>query len=129
MKQKVIDTLTPHANVVKLFNYENEEINGPEKLIQFPDRHGTQYLKASTILYLNSDSNYTYVHFIDGRKLLLSRTMKNVFGFLPITQFIRIHNSYVINIDQIICIRRNTITITGNIDCPLSRSFDKTRLL
>jgi two-component system LytT family response regulator len=58
-------------------------------------------LEFDSILYCESDSNYTTVHLTDCKKIMISRTLKDIENMLPHPQFLRIHHSYVVNINHI----------------------------
>ncbi|MBK7286154.1 MAG: LytTR family transcriptional regulator [Flavobacteriales bacterium] len=49
------------------------------------------------IVRCEADSNYTHVHVKDGRKLLLSRTLKDLDDMLTPHGFFRCHQSHLIN--------------------------------
>lgn len=93
--------------------------------IKFPDSRGFQYLKADSIIYLKSDSNYTYVYFTDGKSQLYSKTLKILNSFLPEEHFVRIHKSYVVNKRYISNITNLGLTIENNVSLPISRRFKK----
>ncbi|MFM2393023.1 MAG: hypothetical protein RLZZ546_1005 [Bacteroidota bacterium] len=124
-----ISKLINQGNIIKLIPPSMEDAQNFDKLIPFPDQNGIQYIKASTILFLKSESNYTHVYFTDDRKLLLSKTLKVVNGYLPSSIFVRIHKSYVINKEHVVALRKNTAHLVGNVAIPLSRSFDKTLII
>ena len=53
------------------------------------------------IIYCESDSNYTFFNLINGDKILVSRTLKDVELMLDPKEFFRIHNSFLINLSHI----------------------------
>ena len=53
------------------------------------------------IMYCVSDGNYTNVMLRDGKKHLLSKTIKSIIDILPAPLFIRVHKKYIVNIDYI----------------------------
>ena len=50
------------------------------------------------IVFLKSDSNYCEIHTKEGKKICCSRTLKYVSSKLPLSNFMRVHNSYVVNV-------------------------------
>jgi DNA-binding LytR/AlgR family response regulator len=89
--------------------------------IYFPSNKAAQLIKPSSIVYLEADSNYTYIHCADGKKMLLSRTIKYLKAYLPEDKFIRIHQSYLVNIDYISTAEKTKITLRDNKCLPVSR--------
>ena len=54
------------------------------------------WLAAREITHLQGEGNYTYVYTSQGKRYLVSKTMKNVQEALR-ADFIRIHKSYIVN--------------------------------
>lgn len=53
------------------------------------------------ILRMEADGNYTEVHFTNGQKLLLTKTLKDFAQILENTGFLRAHQSHLVNFDHI----------------------------
>ncbi len=51
------------------------------------------------IIYLEAQANYTQIFLQGGIKLMASRTLKEYEELLPPEMFVRIHHSYIININ------------------------------
>lgn len=69
--------------------------------IALPSLNGFIFCEISEIVYCRSESNYTRIFLKNGNSLLISRTLKSfeqVFENLP---FVRIHNSYIVNLNYI----------------------------
>ncbi len=58
-------------------------------------------LEYGSILYCESDGNYTRIYFSDQKTIMISKTLKDIESMLPHPNFLRIHNSFVVNIDHI----------------------------
>ena len=63
--------------------------------------YGMLFVETKDILYCESDSNYTSVKLEGGKKLLVSKTMKEIDDTLSGPDFYRIHNSFLINLGHI----------------------------
>lgn len=59
------------------------------------------FLEAGDILYAQSDGNYSTLYLSDGRKIVLTKKLKEIDQMLPDDLFFRIHNSYIINIRKV----------------------------
>ena len=57
--------------------------------------------KISDIVYGEADSNYTTLHLVDGKKITVSKTLKEFENILPETDFCRIHHSTLVNIAHV----------------------------
>lgn len=62
---------------------------------------GLIMVNADDILYCESDSAYCNLVFLNGKSLLLSKTLKDVEDVLHQDEFCRIHNSYLINLQYV----------------------------
>lgn len=63
--------------------------------------YGMQFVETSDIIYCESDNNYTTVKTADGKKLVVSKTLKEIDDTLSGPDFFRIHNSFLINLNHI----------------------------
>lgn len=69
------------------------------KRIAVPERDGVQFVKIENIIYLEAQANYTQIFLEGGVKLMASRTLKEYEELLPPEMFVRIHHSFIININ------------------------------
>lgn len=63
-------------------------------------RTGMTFLKRTDVLYCSSDGAYTNIFLLNGSKLTVSKNLKEVQSALQDDQFVRIHASYLINLDH-----------------------------
>jgi two-component system, LytTR family, response regulator len=81
-------------------------------------------ISVDDILRCESDNYYTYFHFTDGRKLLVSKTLKENEELLSQHNFIRPHKSHLVNIKYIKSYIRQDggyILMTDDTHIPVSR--------
>jgi two-component system, LytTR family, response regulator len=69
--------------------------------LALPTSDGLIFVKIEDILYCEASSNYTQIFMFDGKKHLISRTLKEYEDLLTEHNFFRIHNSYLINLGAI----------------------------
>lgn len=69
--------------------------------IALPVEFGFEFVKINSILYCEADSNYCKVVCLDGKKIILSKTLKFIEEILPPTIFHRIHKSYLVNLNYV----------------------------
>jgi len=98
--QKIKET-KPEDNVAKqlelLFHSVNK-LDGNFKTIIMPTSEGLEFIEVEKISHCHSDSNYTYIHRVDEKPLLIAKTLKEVEEMLEGKGFHRIHHSYLVNI-------------------------------
>jgi len=67
--------------------------------IAVPSRDGLELVKMEEIIYLEASVNYTLIYLRNNTRLTASRTLKDFEELLPVDTFIRIHHSFIININ------------------------------
>ena len=85
-----------------------------------------RYIESADVLYFEADNNSTDIHLNNGEMITAFKTLKHFETVLPTHQFLRIHNSYIINVNQVsrihtgntVCYIRNTTT-----KLPFSKSY------
>jgi two-component system LytT family response regulator len=73
------------------------------------------------ILYLEAMKDYTRI-MLAGKQYLVLAPLINMFGKMPADKFVRIHRSYIVNLDKITEVRGNKIYI-GTTELPLGKLY------
>jgi two-component system LytT family response regulator len=63
--------------------------------------YGMLFVETKDIIYCESDNNYTSVKMTGGKRILVSKTMKEIDETLSGPDFYRVHNSFLINLSHI----------------------------
>ena len=63
--------------------------------------YGMLFVETKDIIYCESDNNYTSVKLTGGKKILVSKTLKEIDETLSGPDFYRVHNSFLINLGHI----------------------------
>lgn len=71
------------------------------KRIAIPTNDGISYFNVDELIYLEADSNYTRLYFTYDRKILASKTMKDFEEQLSDASFIRVHHTFIVNVQHI----------------------------
>lgn len=81
------------------------------------------FIKIDEILYLKADNNTTDIYLVNGKKITAYKTLKFFEDQLPFT-FLRIHNSYIVNINYVTRINvGKSKCYIENILLPFSRTY------
>lgn len=75
--------------------------------IAVPGSKETIYIELGDIIRMESDNNYTYIHRLNQRPMLVSKTIKSFEGLLPETSFIRCHQRHIVNLNHVRSYVRN----------------------
>ena len=118
---EVKDVQTDESQSVTLSPAEvSGEIPKQQSLIICVKSYGDyRYIDSEDVLYFEADNNSTDIHLNNGEMITAFKTLKHFETVLPPTQFLRIHNSYIINVNQVSRIH------TGNTVCYIKNSTTK----
>ncbi len=75
----------------------------------------------SELIYVEAMLNYVLLH-TDSRKLMVYLTIKSIAEQLPAGMFLKVHKSYIINVQKIKSIEGNEVTLT-NAKVTISQNF------
>jgi two-component system LytT family response regulator len=73
----------------------------PVNKIALPTMEGLQLIPIESIVSCESDDNYTNLKLKNGKKLLVTRSLKEMEETLEQHSFIRVHRSYLVNMNEI----------------------------
>lgn len=79
-------------------------------------------LSYTDILYVEGLKNYVVIYTIDN-KYITYLSLREIENALPPSKFIRIHKSYIVNIDKIKSIDGNIVLLSNSIELPIGISF------
>jgi two-component system, LytTR family, response regulator len=69
--------------------------------IALPTMEGLQMIPAEMIVRVQSDSNYSILMLKSKQKIIVSRTLKELEEILDDYSFIRVHNSHLVNLNEV----------------------------
>ena len=96
--------------------------------IGIPSVHGIDFVNCQDIIYCHSESNYSRIYLESGRKILASKTLKNIEEMLPDDLFFRVHNSYIANLSKVISYLHDnggSLVLENDIQIKVSRNKKK----
>ena len=99
--KKRVPRYIDREQIQMLFNNLQLEQNGQPGLIALNTKESIEFVKPEEIILCASDSNYTVIHFQDGRKKLIARTLKEFDFMLSKYYFYRPHHSYLVNLREV----------------------------
>lgn len=97
----------------------NEHKNQTEFFIR--ENGWLKKINIQEITWIKTEGNYTHI-FIVNKQHTLRNTVKEVMEKLPVEQFIRIHKSFIVNIDKIEALSSSAVKI-ANQEIPIGRRY------
>jgi len=90
-----------HAQMeVLLANLENQK-PGAGRRICLATADGLEFLNVDEIVYCEAAGSYTQFQLRDGRKVLVSKNLREYELMLDNESFMRVHNSYLVNLREV----------------------------
>lgn len=98
LKQLQANTFKEQFDIL-LQSMQKPAVPAPRMAISTGD--GMVFIDINDLIYCQSESNYTHIIMANGDKYFLSRPLKEFEDSLSGSHFFRIHNSYLVNVNQI----------------------------
>lgn len=96
---KKIDEKIENARIANLV--ENQHKDGNKKVLALPLSDKIEFVEVSNILRCQADGNYTIFYLRNGEKLMISKTLKEYDELLTSFNFLRVHQSHLINLSEV----------------------------
>ena len=95
------------------------------KKIAIPFSGKVVFLNVDEVMYCKSDGNYTTIYMKDGKSYVYSKKIKDVYELFNIDDIIRVHQSYLVNMNYVKEYVKNEgyyLIIENNTTVPVSKS-------
>lgn len=96
--------------------------------IALPTTDGFRMVNIHQIIRCEADSNYSKLYLADGTEIMVSRQLKVLEKALPISDFVRVHHSHLINLNFVSHFVRNgryKLYMTNGDEVEVSRNRKK----
>jgi two-component system LytT family response regulator len=100
--QKVLHrTQKPISQQLEILMQRLHHPAAPMNKIAMPTMEGLQMIPVASIISCESDSNYTILQLKNNKKLIVSRTLKEIEELLQEHSFVRVHRCYLVNLNEV----------------------------
>ena len=86
---------------------------------------GRKRVKPEEVIMFQADLNYSIVHFMGGRKVVVATTLKKLEDRFKPFDFVRMNKQYLINQSYIVEDNGNTLKMANAVDITFSRRKGK----
>lgn len=93
-----IESKKPPQHSAGLLGYMRSR---PPRKIAVPSRNGLSYYNIDDIVYIEADGSYAIIHFLEAKPVTISRKVKDFESSLADSGFLRVHKSFVVNMNHI----------------------------
>ena len=105
-----------------LQNLKPEQINSNEDFLFIKSEYKILKVKLKDIKYIEGMREYVRIHLTNEKPIMTLLSMKVVAQQLPSNSFMRIHRSYIVNLNMITTIERNRI-VFDKVYIPVSENY------
>lgn len=102
---------------------EATRVDSNERFLFIKSEYRILRIKLSDIKFIESMREYLRIHIENQRPVMTLLTMKKIEASLPETSFMRVHRSYIVNLNKITTIERNRIIFDKDIYIPISDQY------
>jgi len=67
----------------------------------------TYSVDIDDVIRFESDGGYTKTYLLDGKRIMVSRTLKEFDELLSDVGFVRVHHSHLVNINHVFCFEKS----------------------
>ncbi|MBR6403054.1 MAG: response regulator transcription factor [Eubacterium sp.] len=93
-----------------------------DSVINFTDYKGAVVIRKSDIIYIKADSNYIIIYTETGERII-SCTLKECEGLLKGMPFLRIHKSFIVNLDHVKNLTGSSVCFENGETLTIGRSY------
>lgn len=107
----------------RLREAKSTRIDGNEKFLFLKSEYKILRINISDIKYIEGMREYVRVHLTGQKPIMTIISMRRIEEFLPHERFMRVHRSFIVNLDKITTIDRNRIVFDNNVFIPVSSQY------
>ncbi len=108
-----------HNSIQKI---ELQTQNTPLDFLFVKTEHKLLKIRFEEIFYIEGMREYVRIH-MGQQKIMSLMTFKSLESILPIKDFMRIHRSYIINLNKIVSIEKQSVLISTNKHIPIGEQY------
>ena len=102
---------------------ESTQVESDEKFLFIKSEYKILRINLSDIKYIEGMREYLRIHIENQPPVMTLMSMKKMEEFLPEERFMRVHRSFIVNLNKITTIERNRIVFDKKVYIPVSEQY------
>ncbi len=102
---------------------ENAHVESNDKFLFIKSEYKILRINLSEIKYIEGMREYLRIHLENQKPIMALMSMNKMEGFLPDNHFMRVHRSFIVNLDKISTVERNRIVFDSDVYIPVSEQY------
>ena len=115
------------ANKVKSWidthRQKEDEVKSNKEFLFIKSEYKILRINFDDIKYIEGMSEYIKIHLVNSKHVMTLLSIKSIEEQLPPDRFMRVHRSYIVNLEKISVIERSRIIFDGNVYIPVSDQY------
>ena len=99
------------------------EQSAEKECISIRADHKTSLVRYSNIVYIESAGEYVRLHLADGGHLVTLFRLKNMESALTSERFVRVHRSFIVNLEHVTGYTKGRVFLTGDEYAPIGENY------
>lgn len=108
-----------------LHEKRNIKIESNDVFLFIKSEYKVLRINLSDIKYVEGMREYVRIHMAGQRPLMTLISMKKIEEYLPASKFMRVHKSFIVNLEKITTIERNRIIFDNNVYIPVGEQYNQ----
>ena len=104
-------------------NSQKESIRATTSHLFVKSEYKLIRVELDDIKYIESQHEYIKIHLINSTPVMTQLSMKAIEEQLPPDRFMRVHRSFIVNLNKISVVERNRIVFDGKVYIPVSEQY------
>jgi len=110
-------------NLFELRGVQSETVEMASEHLFVKSEYRLVRIELSEIKYIESMHEYVRIHLINDKPVMTLLSMKSIEEQLPPERFLRVHRSFIVNMDRIKVVERFRIIFDNNVYIPVSDQY------
>lgn len=101
--KRVLDMYFLKHSAFNMQKYEafKNQIERKNQVITIYEKDEYIPVKLANVIYCEASGNYTVVHTVNDKKMMISKNLKRVEDMIEVKEFYRVHRSFLVNLNHI----------------------------
>lgn len=108
-----------------LHEKKDVKIDSNDNFLFIKSEYKVLRINLSEIKYIEGMREYVRIHLVGQRPIMTIVSMKKIEEYLPVNKFMRVHRSYIVNLEKITTIERSRIIFDNNTYIPVSAQYSQ----
>jgi len=108
---------------LEIRNEKNSQVEATKDFLFIKSEYKIIRINFSEITYIQGMSEYVKIHLFNRKSIMSLISLKSLEAQLPVSMFMRVHKSFIVNLQKVNMIERNEIVYDDGTIIPVSQQY------